>query len=83
MDVVTGRDFMQWQRGVGTTPPTALHEEGDADRDGDVDNDDLGIWKAQYGQSTQLLVSASSGASGDVVEATAALAEHTYWMAMG
>lgn len=45
--IVDGRDFLIWQRGLGT--PGALLADGDANNDGNVDGLDLGIWKNQYG----------------------------------
>lgn len=46
--VVNGRDFLLWQRGFGTTGATPL--DGDADRDGDVDGDDLEVLEQQFGK---------------------------------
>ncbi len=40
-----GADFLAWQRGFGKTVGAKL-SDGDADRDGDVDDADLSIWKA-------------------------------------
>jgi hypothetical protein len=45
--LVDGRDFLIWQRGLGT--PGALLADGDANGDHAVDSLDLGIWKTQYG----------------------------------
>ena len=45
---VDGRDFLIWQRGIGSPRE---YWEGDGDFDGDVDGDDLAIWQANYGQS--------------------------------
>lgn len=42
---VDGTDFVQWQRGLGATLGATL-AQGDADRDGDVDQQDLEVWKA-------------------------------------
>ena len=44
---VDGRDFLNWQRGFGTTIG-ATHSHGDADRDGDVDDNDLELWSTNY-----------------------------------
>jgi hypothetical protein len=52
---VDGRDFLFWQRGVGTTGAGATKDKGNADGDMDVDAADLAAWKSQF---------ASSGASG-------------------
>jgi len=50
-----GFDFLAWQRGFGTTPPTAIKSDGDADDDGDVDHVDLAAWENQYGGVTSPL----------------------------
>jgi hypothetical protein len=42
-----GADFLRWQRGVGQSLG-AQFQEGDATRDGAVDNDDLEIWGAEF-----------------------------------
>jgi hypothetical protein len=46
---VDGRDFLAWQRGYGTSAPTAVKSNGDADNDLDVDGNDLVVWRGQYG----------------------------------
>jgi hypothetical protein len=46
---VNGRDFLVWQRGLGTPALQADAEVGDADGDRDVDGMDLGVWQANYG----------------------------------
>jgi CSLREA domain-containing protein len=46
---VDGRDFLTWQRGVGTTP--ADKADGDATGNNVVDSQDLAVWQATYGQS--------------------------------
>jgi hypothetical protein len=43
---VDGADFLAWQRGVGKSVGAKL-SEGDADRDGDVDAEDLNVWRGQ------------------------------------
>ena len=50
---VDGRDFLVWQRGLGTT--NAQKADGDADNDTDVDGNDLAIWKLQFGQPGPLV----------------------------
>jgi hypothetical protein len=45
---VDGRDFLSWQRGLGTTTG-ALRSQGDSNQDGDVDADDLIAWNEQFG----------------------------------
>jgi hypothetical protein len=47
--VVDGSDFLAWQRGYGLG---SMHAQGNADGDQDVDQDDLSVWKAQFGQTT-------------------------------
>ena len=47
--VVTGFDFLAWQRGSGTPAPLAVKGDGDADDDTDVDGDDLAAWENAYG----------------------------------
>jgi len=42
-DLIDGVDFLGWQRGFGT-PLGALLSEGDANRDGAVNSDDLALW---------------------------------------
>jgi len=46
--VVSGTDFLIWQRGFGTTD-TAILSSGDANGDMDVNEEDLFIWRAQFG----------------------------------
>jgi len=60
---VDGFDFLAWQRGFGTTPPTAIKSDGDADDDGDVDQVDLGSWQSQYGTIAAPLAAASTTSS--------------------
>ena len=43
--MIDGSDFLAWQLGLGATVG-AMHSEGDADRDGDVDAADLDQWVA-------------------------------------
>jgi hypothetical protein len=43
---VDGRDFLTWQRNIGTLLGAA-HGDGDADGDGDVDADDLSAVRNQ------------------------------------
>ena len=56
--LVTGIDFLLWQRGVGTVAPNAMKIDGDADNDLDSDSSDLAVWELQYGGSE--LISALS-----------------------
>jgi hypothetical protein len=43
-------DFMLWQRGVGLTGQTN-NSQGDADRNGTVNNMDLGLWMNKFGSA--------------------------------
>ena len=45
---VGGLDFLSWQRGIGTSIGASF-SQGDANRDGAVDFEDLAIWEAEYG----------------------------------
>ena len=47
-DYVDGRDFLQLQRGIGAASPS--QRDGDANRDGVVDDQDVAIWESQYGE---------------------------------
>ena len=49
--VVSGFDFLRWQRGFGTSG-IAIHADGDANHDGFVDNADRVVWEIQYFNST-------------------------------
>ena len=55
---VDGVDFLAAQRGFGISSE-ATRAEGDADRDGDVDRNDVQIWESSYG--TQLTTFADLG----------------------
>jgi hypothetical protein len=50
---VDGRDFLIWQRGVGTTTG-ATRLTGDANFDGAVNAADLAVWRSQFGTSATL-----------------------------
>jgi len=63
--VVSGFDFLKWQLGFGTTG-TAVHGDGDANIDSDVDNADLDIWQLQYGTAAPLVAAASDQQSAPV-----------------
>ena len=45
---IDGIDFLTWQRGVGQTGQF-INPLGDADRNGHVNQTDLGLWNGQYG----------------------------------
>jgi hypothetical protein len=61
---IDGADFVALQRGRGQTGG-ALQSEGDANDDGDVDFEDVGIWEAQYGDLTPPSVTAFGAAAAD------------------
>ncbi|RIK75437.1 MAG: hypothetical protein DCC67_15305 [Planctomycetota bacterium] len=48
---IDGADFLAWQRGFGITDG-AVRAQGDADADGAVAADDLGVWQDQFGQGS-------------------------------
>jgi hypothetical protein len=48
---VDGGDYIIWQQQYGSTNGTY---SADADDDGDVDQDDLDIWTAHYGNTLDL-----------------------------
>ena len=91
---VTGSDFLAWQRNVGTLVG-AVHGQGDANGDGDVDRDDLAIFNntvvtmqlAGGGASGGAAGSAAGGANGvplisPVPEPAAALLGFVAWGAL-
>ena len=61
--LVTGLDFLAWQRGFGTPAPNGTRSIGDADNDLDVDSDDLSVWQSQYGGPPPLALGSLSTAS--------------------
>lgn len=61
---VDGADFLIWQRGSGAAGGLS---QGDANNDGIVNADDLGIWKTQFGTG------AATAAIGAVPEPAAAM----------
>jgi hypothetical protein len=67
---INGFDFLQWQRGFGTL--AAVHADGDADYDADVDGADLAVWESQFGQPAP----ANAAASSSVVATAAAAATY-------
>lgn len=52
--LVSGLDFLRWQRGYDPNCSTCGLGDGDADGDMDVDGDDLAIWENQYGMTAPL-----------------------------
>ncbi len=53
---VDGRDFLAWQRGVGSANPTK--GSGDANNDDVVNSADLAIWQGEYGAVALSAISA-------------------------
>lgn len=60
--LVTGFDFLIWQRNVVTPAPLATKALGDADNDTDTDFGDLGIWELQYGGPAPLAAAVTGDA---------------------
>jgi len=58
---IDGRDFLTWQRGLGTSSG-AMYGQGDANSNGIIDGEDLGIWEQQFGNVPPLLPSVASAA---------------------
>ena len=56
---VDGRDFLIWQRGLGTTGATLA--DGDADNDTNVDQSDLVAWQRSYGANSAVLSASATG----------------------
>ncbi len=74
-NVVTGADFLAWQRG-----------EGDANGDGLVNGDDLAVWEQQYGQtqvSIQLIEFAGGSGPQLLLEVVGAGVDDTITVAEG
>src|SRR5690606_14512259 len=46
--LVTGNDFLAWQRGLGATAGADLRD-GDLNGDGAVDGNDLALWAGRFG----------------------------------
>lgn len=66
---VDGMNFLQWQRGFGTTSSAAV-AAGDANGDGSVDANDFAVWQNQYAQATETTF--EFHLEGEVVDATTA-----------
>ena len=49
-NIIGGLDFLAWQRNFGTTS-FATRADGDANKDGAVNGEDLEIWQAEAGQT--------------------------------
>jgi serpin B len=73
---VDGADFLAWQRGVGVTTG-AQRSQGDSNADGDVDANDLALWRQTYGQSATAAATSSQGPAAAPLgsSASASLAE--------
>jgi hypothetical protein len=69
---VDGADFLDWQRGFGTTAD-ALLSDGDADGDHDVDADDLAVWAGHFGDPAETAAVPEPGAGAAFVLAAAGL----------
>jgi hypothetical protein len=54
---VDGRDFLTWQRGVGTVGAGATKALGNANTDRVVNAADLAVWQAEYGNTASTLSS--------------------------
>jgi len=67
-DIITGADFLAWQRGFGITVG-AVRTDGNADDDGDVDASDLAAWEATFGQpeATPLVANEQSAGSNEAL----------------
>jgi len=72
--VVSGFDFLRWQLGFGTTA-TAVHGDGDANFDTDVDNADLDVWELQYGTAAPLVAAAAAPLAAEPLFTNANLAD--------
>lgn len=78
--VISGGDFLLWQRGFGTPAPNATKGDGDADLDLDVDGVDLEIWERQYGNvvlSSPLSAAAKDAPALSAVRSTEPLSSAT------
>jgi hypothetical protein len=72
---VDGADYIVWRKNFGQTGATFL--QGDATFNGVVGDDDLQLWRANFGFVRQPLPAAGSGASLAAVPEPAAM-----WLAM-
>jgi hypothetical protein len=71
---VDGRDFLVWQRGVGTNSG-ATNSQGDANGDGAVNGADLALWRSRFGTTAvQATVGAVPEPASLALAALAALA---------
>ena len=70
---IDGRDFLEWQRGFGTSP--AVKADGDADNDMEVDGDDLIVWQNQYGTSGLLALNDAEASAIDSFDSSRTPAE--------
>jgi CSLREA domain-containing protein len=61
---VDGSDFLAWQRGLGRTGVVTIRH-GDATADGDVDANDLAVWKARAWEAVSYEPSAVSQREGE------------------
>lgn len=59
---VDGKDYLTWQRGYGKTQATV--SDGDANRDGQVNNFDLVALKSEFGQTFEAPATAAASTTG-------------------
>ncbi len=71
-NVVDGLDFLTLQQTLGTVGPLATHANGDANGDDFINDADLAVWEAQYGNTPP--ISAVSAAIPEPTTCTLALA---------
>jgi hypothetical protein len=61
---VDGHDFLAWQRNLGRASGATIRH-GDATGDGDVDGNDLGVWRERFGAEGSGFGVQGSGAEGE------------------
>jgi hypothetical protein len=59
---VDGSDFLNWQRNIGTL--NATKAQGDANGNGQVNGQDLAVWRSGYGQAGGAIAAAAASSSG-------------------
>ncbi|MDC0935584.1 dockerin type I domain-containing protein, partial [Pirellulales bacterium] len=59
--LVSGIDFLVWQRNLGAT--AANNSAGDANGDNEVDETDLAVWETQFGMSVPVSLAAGTNAA--------------------
>ncbi len=73
--IVSGLDFLQWQRNLGITQ--AINADGDANFDMVVDALDLQIWRQQYGLGLTVPLAAPSSDAGQAEHVASARSSTT------